>query len=204
MKSGYRGFPPNMVDDPLLRLVIKDQDDYLFAEERRVFYVGLTRTRNSVYLIADPEEISPFIREITEDDSLAVNHYGTKPSMQQISCTSCREGTLIRKKSKNDGHIYYSCNMNPLCKTNNVKPCPECGGIIRYTPEDRINKCTSIECGYRPKNCPKCKIGYLDMIEWNSSQFWGCSNHPVCKYTKNKSRVKANRDQNSTQGLTTN
>lgn len=36
-------FPSNFEDDPVLSLVSGDEDGYPFAEERRLFYVSLTR-----------------------------------------------------------------------------------------------------------------------------------------------------------------
>lgn len=43
-----------------------EKENIAFAEERRVFYVGLTRTKNKVYLLvnSNPKYRSPFINEI--------------------------------------------------------------------------------------------------------------------------------------------
>lgn len=40
-------------DDPILSLVLTAADGFDFAEERRLFYVAITRTKNVTYLIAD-------------------------------------------------------------------------------------------------------------------------------------------------------
>ena len=42
------------------------QESIEFAEERRLFYVALTRTKNHVYLLVNknPKQVSPFISEI--------------------------------------------------------------------------------------------------------------------------------------------
>jgi len=47
---------------------IPESEKIPYAEERRLFYVGLTRTRNYVYLLVnkDPTNRSPFINEIYE------------------------------------------------------------------------------------------------------------------------------------------
>src|SRR3546814_17148332 len=45
LQAGYYGFPNAMEDDPLLRLIRPDKEAYLYAEERRLFYVALTRAK---------------------------------------------------------------------------------------------------------------------------------------------------------------
>ena len=44
------------------------EEQISFAEERRVFYVGLTRTKNKVYLLvnSDPKMVSPFVLELKD------------------------------------------------------------------------------------------------------------------------------------------
>ena len=56
LKDGRYGFPCKVEDDPLLTIVMPPNhgDPYPFAEERRLFYVALTRARKAVFLITDP------------------------------------------------------------------------------------------------------------------------------------------------------
>ena len=42
---------------------IKDQNYILHEEERRLFYVALTRTKNKIYILVN-KKISPFIKEL--------------------------------------------------------------------------------------------------------------------------------------------
>lgn len=58
------GFPNKMEDDALINLCFKNKDKYLYAEERRLFYVALTRTRNYVFLMTNKNKESIFIKEI--------------------------------------------------------------------------------------------------------------------------------------------
>ncbi|MGB4057243.1 MAG: UvrD-helicase domain-containing protein [Alphaproteobacteria bacterium] len=58
------GFPSEIEDDPLLGLVLARPDSYSHAEERRLFYVALTRARHQVHLIADRERPSSFVLEL--------------------------------------------------------------------------------------------------------------------------------------------
>ena len=60
MTNGEFGFPSNKQDDKIIKL-IKQND---VTEERRLFYVALTRTKNYVYLLVPRNKVSPFINEI--------------------------------------------------------------------------------------------------------------------------------------------
>ena len=60
------GFPSQIDDDPLLELVLPPPHGkaYAFAEERRLFYVALTRARHGTYLITHPNFPSAFVLEL--------------------------------------------------------------------------------------------------------------------------------------------
>ena len=60
MEHGEYGFPSLKKDDKLLK-IIKDYDS---KEERRLFYVALTRTKNHVFLFVPKAKFSSFITEI--------------------------------------------------------------------------------------------------------------------------------------------
>ncbi len=66
MEHGKYGFPSQIEDDPLLQLAQAKPDDYPFAEERRLFYVAMTRAKEHLYLMVDSAKPSPFIKEIIE------------------------------------------------------------------------------------------------------------------------------------------
>ena len=55
------GFPSNVKTDDLLNLISIKSD---VLEERRLFYVALTRTKNKVYILYDEKYKSPFVSEI--------------------------------------------------------------------------------------------------------------------------------------------
>ena len=57
-KKGYYGFPPKRIN----RSLFKEEKAYF--EERRLFYVALTRTKNKVYLIVPDKGFSIFAKEI--------------------------------------------------------------------------------------------------------------------------------------------
>ncbi len=51
-KNETYGFPTKVEDDPVLSLVIKGDRSIDYAEERRLFYVAMTRTKNRVFFVA--------------------------------------------------------------------------------------------------------------------------------------------------------
>ena len=58
------GFPSKIIEDPIIKELITKEEKIKFAEERRLFYVGITRKKNEIILL-EPEKIkSEFIKEI--------------------------------------------------------------------------------------------------------------------------------------------
>lgn len=64
------GFPNQVVDAKILK-DFYPQDNFLYEEERRLFYVALTRTRNNVYLLTTFNP-SCFIKELLKDYPLEI------------------------------------------------------------------------------------------------------------------------------------
>ena len=56
------GFPNKISDNKIIRFVSKR--DFLYEEERRLFYVALTRTKNRVYILTEKGRESIFVKEI--------------------------------------------------------------------------------------------------------------------------------------------
>lgn len=50
-KDEIYGFPSKVDDDLVLDLVVPNDTSYNYAEERRLFYVALTRTKNRVFIV---------------------------------------------------------------------------------------------------------------------------------------------------------
>ena len=59
-KNETYGFPSKIKDDPVLSFVIKGDRSIDYAEERRLFYVAMTRTKNRVFFIAPKQNPSEF------------------------------------------------------------------------------------------------------------------------------------------------
>lgn len=160
------GFPNMVVDDPILSLLLADSDRYDFAEERRLFYVALTRTKQRVWLVTHEEISNPgrsiFVTELLSDNKDTIPLYAETKGEITISCPRCG-GPMIKKKSS-DGREFIACCNYPFCnKTysdirilNDRKKCPECGGwLTRRKRKD-------------------------------GTEFYGCTNFPnYCYYTMN-------------------
>lgn len=64
VEDNLLGFPSQIKDEKILKYVNNTKDLYPFEEERRLFYVALTRTKNKVYIISNPKKESIFIKEL--------------------------------------------------------------------------------------------------------------------------------------------
>lgn len=65
--EGEFGIPSQVVDDPILKYVSKSREYFPYDEERRLFYVALTRTKNKVYILSDRRCPSRFLKELSHD-----------------------------------------------------------------------------------------------------------------------------------------
>lgn len=62
------GFPNKLEDDILIQMLLPKEKTYLYDEERRLFYVALTRTKGNVYLFVPRKNPSIFVNEIIKDN----------------------------------------------------------------------------------------------------------------------------------------
>jgi len=176
--SGKHGFPTEIADDPILDLVLAAPEEHANAEERRLFYVAMTRARRHVFLLADDGPPSPFVMElIDKGDSVTV--FGRRPE-KEVPCPSCVEGRLVRRESARDKGSFYGCSNWPYCEYKQP-PCPACGRGLPVMVHKGF-RCR--DCGQSIEACPICK-GWLRIRIGRYGRFWGCSNYPVCNYTRN-------------------
>lgn len=63
-KSSGMSFPSKITDLSLINLLLDNSDDYPYSEERRLFYVALTRCKKKVFLLVNSNNKSVFIKEI--------------------------------------------------------------------------------------------------------------------------------------------
>ena len=72
VNSNKNGFPNKIEDHKILKYVNNYKDYYPFEEERRLFYVALTRCKNRVYLFVPKYKESIFIKEIKRYKNVSV------------------------------------------------------------------------------------------------------------------------------------
>lgn len=95
VQARYYGFPSEMEDDVLLSLVLADRETHPFAEDRRLFYVALTRAKEEVTLYVSQDQPSTFVIELLEK-----NKYGDAILFEGVvqrpePCTKCRQGYMV-------------------------------------------------------------------------------------------------------------
>jgi len=72
VRAGRRPFPADQAEDPLLAPFLGAPEVFPHAEERRLFYVALTRARKRVYVVADRRQPSPFFEELLSQPGAVV------------------------------------------------------------------------------------------------------------------------------------
>jgi len=74
LKDDILGIPNKIKDDDILKCFNGNKDIYPYEEERRLFYVGLTRTKSDVYLLVDKKNPSIFVKELIKDSSKYIEY----------------------------------------------------------------------------------------------------------------------------------
>lgn len=97
--QGAYGFPSLIEDDPILDFVLSKSEAYPFAEERRLFYVAMTRARMRMYVLYDQKRPSPFIGEFL-----------LRIERGSYLCPRCLEGKMVAIKDgqTTNGETYRS------------------------------------------------------------------------------------------------
>lgn len=88
-KNTKAGFPTKIQDSPILHLLLKNQEEFPYAEERRLFYVALTRAKKKVFVVTVKGLESEFIRELQET-------YQQEIKDKRFECPECG-GRLIKR-----------------------------------------------------------------------------------------------------------
>ncbi|MGD9605717.1 MAG: UvrD-helicase domain-containing protein [Bacilli bacterium] len=161
-KDHYMGFPSKIEDDPIMKLVLKNNEEIEYSEERRLFYVALTRTKNRVFIIVPQHAPSKFVLELKDKFTNVVLNGGEldpKEEFQHKTCPYCGY-PLQKRKNKILGVEIYLCSNEPeVCgfMTNNIK-----GGKLAIC------------------KCPECLDGYLVVKQIKGKENWfllGCNNY---------------------------
>lgn len=107
--QGAYGFPSLIEDDPILDFVLSKSEGYPFAEERRLFYVAMTRAKKRMYILYDQKRPSPFISEFL-----------LKIEVGSYLCPRCLEGKMVAIK---DGQTANGEKYRSFVCSNNEGGC---------------------------------------------------------------------------------
>jgi DNA helicase-4 len=118
--SGRHGFPSELSDDKVLNLLLSEADQFENGEERRLFYVAMTRAKELIYFISDISYKSKFIAELETTAGMSKNK----------KCPVCATSDLIVRKqgTAKNGNTYkfygctnylYGCEFNVMDWQNN-------------------------------------------------------------------------------------
>ncbi len=126
--GNVKGFPSKIQDDPIVQLLLKNSDVYPFAEERRLYYVAMTRARKKVWLLIPQNNVGLFAREFKAAFGDIVKRYELQKKLAEKNSRVCPlcGGQLVRRKGK-FGEFYG-------CKNYRVTGCRYTLNISRDKP----------------------------------------------------------------------
>jgi DNA helicase-4 len=102
-------FPSTFDNDPLLQMLLPQRDTYPYAEDRRLFYVALTRARHKVYLMFGQRTASPFIVELMSPQYWGRVQYRGTPVLPR-RCPTCHHGYLLVKDRRDGRGQFIGCS----------------------------------------------------------------------------------------------
>ncbi len=73
--KGTFGFPSQISDDPVLQIVLSGGDKYPYGEERRLFYVAITRAKEKTIVMYDKRYPSVFVDEFLHPEKVTAESY---------------------------------------------------------------------------------------------------------------------------------
>jgi len=190
VNDGAYGFPSQLTTDPLLETLLPKLENYQHAEERRLFYVALSRAKQSVYVLTELGKESIFVKELKQQkDDVSLYLSDLEDSfVDNLRCPECLVGNLIPIEGKYG--LFYGCSEPPHVCKHTVNACKVCqhGPLIRT---DTNVVCAAPDCSNVLELCPICGTGMLVERERVSDKknFLGCSNYRTnsdvsCSYTQ--------------------
>jgi DNA helicase-4 len=89
LTEGYGGFPDIWLEDRIFQVIKKANHDLLLEEERRLFYVAITRAKDKLFLITEKGNESSFLKEIPEIYSVKTSIPLKSVVEKIITCQKC-------------------------------------------------------------------------------------------------------------------
>ncbi|MGY0652648.1 UvrD-helicase domain-containing protein [Luteimonas sp. A537] len=171
--QGTRGFPSQIQDDPVLQLAMPAPDPFPYAEERRLFYVAMTRARKQVRFYTTLGEPSQFIVELATNGRLKIEPVDGE---ELEACPACASGVLRLREGVRGA--FQGCSRFPSCD------------FTRSTVGEEVRATTVPPAPHKIQGpistggqCPVCKQGTFEKKNGRYGIFLGCTSYPSCRAT---------------------
>lgn len=113
------GFPSRVSDDPALQYVLTASDRFPYGEERRLFYVAITRAKVKTWVLYDTRFPSVFVDEFLHPEKVTQESYAKHPNANkrwtrkadQFLLTLHREGKSVKYIAEKMGRSQTSIVM---------------------------------------------------------------------------------------------
>ncbi|SFC00759.1 DNA helicase-4 [Flexibacter flexilis DSM 6793] len=89
LTEGYGGFPDIWLEDRIFQVIKKANHDLLMEEERRLFYVAITRAKDKLFLITEKGNESSFLKEIPENFTVRTSLPAKSVVDKVVLCQKC-------------------------------------------------------------------------------------------------------------------
>jgi DNA helicase-4 len=175
LQKGKHGFPSEQATPPILDALLPQQENFPHAQERRLFYVALTRAKHRAYIVADMANSSCFVQELIEEHDIELDEFvGEREQVfaDDISCMRCDTGVLKRQTSHFG--VFYSCSLFPRCE-HKEKPCHLCSSPMTRKRHSGFKLCINSDCNHIVPICEKCNAEMV-LRKGPKGEFWGCRN----------------------------
>lgn len=138
LQDDFRGFPNFLEEDPVISVILATSDLFDLAEERRLFYVAITRAKESVTFFYDEDQPSRFLLELSNDLGVKLSEEAGEAS---VPCPTCKAPAMRITKQSAGQRSRLRCINAPLCK-GYMELCPSCrnGGLVGHKGQYRCNQ----------------------------------------------------------------
>lgn len=104
------GFPSQVSDDPVLNYVLTKSDQFPYGEERRLFYVAITRAKIKTLILYDKRFPSVFVDEFLHPEKVSEESYVKHPNANK-RWTRGADQFLLKLNSEGKNIKYIAAKM---------------------------------------------------------------------------------------------